>query len=131
MSMENVERYRQAVKAYNRGDLDQFLALMDSDVEWVARLSGVEGRVRGIEGVRSWWNDQFAAFDELRLELPKVVGGGDWVVAGGTSYMRGGQSGVALSVPFGHATLWENGRITRFESFETFEEALEAAGLSE
>ena len=126
-----MELYRLAMDAYNRGDVDAFIAMTDPAVEWVPRTSGVEGGVTGHDGVRSWWEDQVAAFDALHTEVHEVVDGGDWVVARVTSHMRGGESGVELDIPFGHAAKMANGRCVRFESFHTFEEALEAAGLSE
>ncbi len=47
MSQENVEIMRRAYAAFNRGDIDDLLALMDEDVEAVSRLAAwrcVKGR---------------------------------------------------------------------------------------
>jgi hypothetical protein len=41
MSQENVERYRQAARAFNDGDLDALLAVMDPEVEGLPRLAPI------------------------------------------------------------------------------------------
>jgi ketosteroid isomerase-like protein len=43
MSQENVELGYRVFDAFNRRDLDGFLALMDEDVEAISRLAAVEG----------------------------------------------------------------------------------------
>jgi ketosteroid isomerase-like protein len=131
MSEENVERYRRVVRAYNDGDFEPIIALVDPDVTFRARTSSVEGAGAGHDGVRAWWSDNRGSFADLKLEIDRVLDGGDWVVAQGVSHMRGNESDVALEVPFGHATEWRDGKCVRFESFHTLAEALEAAGLNE
>jgi ketosteroid isomerase-like protein len=131
MSRENVELYRQGIDALNHQDLDGVIAVLDPAVEWIARLAGVEGRVNGHDGVRSWWKDQYEAFETIQIDLQEVVDDGDWVVASGTSHVQGGESGVPLEVPLAQATRWRNGKCIYLESFRTVHEALEAAGLSD
>ena len=43
MSEENVERIRRAFDAFNRRDLDVFLALIDPEVEFTTRYMEMEG----------------------------------------------------------------------------------------
>lgn len=131
MSEENVDLYRQGINALNHRDLEGVIAVLDPAVEWIAGLAGVEGRVKGHDGVRSWWTDQYEAFETVQIDLQQVVDGGDWVVASGTSHFRGGESGVPLEVPLAQATRWRNGRCIHLESFRTVHDAFEAAGLSE
>jgi ketosteroid isomerase-like protein len=131
MSQENADRYLRGIEAYNRRDIDAFLSLIDPGVEWITRLSGVEGKRRGHAGVRSWWADMDGVFEVNKLEIERLVNGDDWVVGSGTSHVRGGESGVSLKIPFAQVTRWRDGQCVHLESFETIEEALEAAGLSE
>ena len=126
-----MELYRQGIDAVNRHDLDGVIAVLDPAVEWIARLAGVEGRVKGHDGVRTWWTDQYEAFETIQIDLQEVVDGGDWVVATGTTQVQGGESGVPLEVPLAQATRWRNRKCIHLESFPTKAEALEAAGLSE
>jgi hypothetical protein len=131
MSEENVQQYRRGVDALNRHDVDGLIAVLDPAVTWNARLAGIEGAVTGHDGVRSWWNDQYEAFEKVHIDLQEVVDGGDWVVASGTSHVQGGRSGAALDFPLTQATRWHNAKCIHLESFRTLREALEAAGLSE
>jgi hypothetical protein len=58
MSQENVERYRQGIDAFNRRDLDAFLALADPGVVGVSRVPAIQGGTwEGHDGTREWWND--------------------------------------------------------------------------
>ena len=57
MSRENVELAHQAAEAFNRRDLDAFLALMDDDVEIGLAHVVIEGGLRGHDGVRRWWQN--------------------------------------------------------------------------
>jgi ketosteroid isomerase-like protein len=43
MSQENIERLHRGYDAFNRRDLDAFLALMDPEVELTTRFMEVEG----------------------------------------------------------------------------------------
>jgi hypothetical protein len=68
MSQENVDLYYRAIDAFNRRDLAAYLALMDADVEFTPYEVWVQGGspYRGRAGVRSWWEESFAVFPDLR-----------------------------------------------------------------
>ena len=71
MSEENLERTRRAFDAFNRRDLDTFLALTDTNVEFATRYMEVEGdpHYRGHDGVRQWWRDLLAIFPDFSVEV--------------------------------------------------------------
>ena len=52
MSQENVEQYRRAAQAFNEGDLDALVAVMDPEVEALPRVAPIEGGYSGHDGVR-------------------------------------------------------------------------------
>ncbi len=131
MSQENVESYWRGVDAYNRRDLAAFLDLMDPDIEFVPRLAEVEGGGSGHPGIRSWWQDESGAFEEIHMEVEEVLDRGTWIIAIGTTRMSGVGSGAAVDASFVHALRWRDGKCVRLESFRTLDEALEAAGLRE
>ena len=55
MSQENVERSYRVLDAFNRGNVEAVLALLDEDVEVVSRLAPIgEGRYHGHDGFRGW-----------------------------------------------------------------------------
>ena len=91
MSQENVEIVQRALEAYSRGDLEEMLPHLDSEVEWhSAIVGGAEGNTYyGHEGFRSWFVESFESFDELRTELSEFRDLGDRVVAFGRVQARG------------------------------------------
>ncbi len=62
MSEENVELYRRGIEAFNRRDLDAFLALAHPDVVGISRFPAIEGdSYRGHDGRMSSRMDAFAS----------------------------------------------------------------------
>jgi hypothetical protein len=55
MSQENVELGYRAADAFNRRDLDAYLALQDDDVLTVPLAGDMEGGHHGHDGIRRWW----------------------------------------------------------------------------
>ena len=57
MPQENVELVYQFIDAFNRRDLDSFLVLCDTDVEYFSHVVELEGGgpYRGHTGIRRWW----------------------------------------------------------------------------
>jgi ketosteroid isomerase-like protein len=135
MSQENVELFKRAIDAYNRGDVDAFLEGLDPKVELHGALQTMFGReatrYRGHDGVRQWVRDIDEALADTRLELPEIRDLGDRTVAIGQLGARGKASGAETESPFGIVTEWKNGKATRVLCFLDPKEALEAAGLSE
>ena len=100
MSQENVEIVRQAFGAWNRGDIEGYIAHLCSDVQAVPMGAALEGKVwRGHDEIRAWarthpevwetlliWAEEFQQVDE---ELLLVSGHWDAV----------GRSGVEMSAP--------------------------------
>ncbi len=70
MSQENVEGVHRVYDAFNRRDLDAFLALMDPEVEFTTPLIQMGGdlRYRGHDGIRQWWGDVLDIFPDFSLE---------------------------------------------------------------
>ena len=70
MSKENVELFYRAHDAFNRRDLDAFLALSDAEVEFTTRFMEMEGdpAYHGHDGVRQWWGDLHAIFPDFSVE---------------------------------------------------------------
>jgi ketosteroid isomerase-like protein len=133
MSQENLERTRRAWDAFNRRDLDAFLALTDPEVEFSTRYMEMEGDpcYRGHDGVREWWRNLLAIFPDFSVEILEVRDLGDaGIVALG---VRG--HGLDSDAPFDEtvwaAGEWRDGKVTLWRNFGSEAEALEAAGLSE
>jgi ketosteroid isomerase-like protein len=132
MSQENVEMFRSALHAFNRGDVEGALKDMDPQIEWHTPRSLVDAQTyHGHEGVKSWWAIMSDAFDQLRLEPGEFKDlGEEGVLVPVRASGRGRESGVEVDASF---YLLGAGRekLERMEFFPSEAEALEAVGLSE
>jgi ketosteroid isomerase-like protein len=85
MSQENVELNQRVIDAFNRRDLGAYLELTDPDVEFIPYEVNVQGGnpYRGHFGVRTWWEESFAVFPDLRGEVHEIRDLGDRTLARG------------------------------------------------
>ncbi len=134
MPEKNVEVAQQHIEAYNRGDIDAFVALVSPDVDWEDSVFWSEpARVyRGRAEVRGWFNKVMEPWESFHIEVEEITEAvDDRVFVGGLLTTRGKGSGVETGVR-GCFVLWiADGKITRRQAFLDRNEALEAAGLSE
>ena len=131
MSQENVNAWRELVRAGNERDLDRLLSYMDEDVEWIAARSAMEGAYRGHAGIRAFFADTDESFEVFRLELEETRDLGEQVLAIGMIRVRGTGSGVETEIPMAGIATYRAGKLVRWEDFRDRERALEAAGLQE
>src|SRR5256885_14144543 len=98
MPQENLAIVRRALEATNRGDMEEALTYIDPDGELhSAIIGGAEGRVyRGHDGLRRWYAETEAIFEELTTELTEFQDLGDRVVGLGHIHAQGRESGVEL-----------------------------------
>jgi ketosteroid isomerase-like protein len=131
MSRENVELYRQGIDAFNRRDLDAFLALAHPDVVGVSRVLAIEkGSYRGYQGTREWWNNLLDVFPDFTIEVISVRDAGQLTV----SELRTGAhegSTAPLEEFIWQVSEWRDGQVVRWQMYASEEAALEAAGLTE
>jgi ketosteroid isomerase-like protein len=123
---ENVAAVRRMWKAFADGGVDAVLEIADPDVEW--SLFGTAGKVvRGHDGLRRYMED--------------VAARGDEIDAGAYTYEAAGENCVICS---GHVRFrtaaemtdtqlhwlyrFRDGRLVRFDAFQSREAALKAAG---
>jgi ketosteroid isomerase-like protein len=132
MSQENVERVYRAMDAFNRRDLDAFLALADPSVEFTPYVVGLEGSYHGHDGVGQWWRDLFGVFPDWRGEPVDVRDLGDWTLTTLRIGGHGDESGTPVTRLFWQLAKWStDGKIVQVTHYGDEAQALEAAGLSE
>jgi ketosteroid isomerase-like protein len=133
VSQENMDQVREAVDAFNRRDLDAYLALMEPDVELTPYERAVEGLgpYRGHSGVRTWWQETLAVLPDLRAELDQLRDLGDMVFARGRLHGTGAQSGAPIERTLWMAVEVRDRKAVSWHTFETQAEALKAVGLAE
>ena len=134
MSQENVEIVRDAVVAYNRGDLDTLLAYCADDIDYRAVEGALDDRgpMHGKDAVRAYFQDWLDTFDDLKAEPLELIDAADEQVV--TVLRFGGRaklSGVEADLTFAVVYTLRDGKVARGREYWTRDEALEAAGLSE
>jgi ketosteroid isomerase-like protein len=133
MSQENLERLHRGYDAFNRRDLDAFLALMDPEVELTTRFMEVEGTpyYRGHDGVREWWRTLLGIFPDFSIETIEVRDLGDSLIVAVRVRGHGIEAGVPFDQVVWQAIKLRDGRATWWRNFASEADALEAAGLEE
>jgi ketosteroid isomerase-like protein len=133
MSEENVEVVRAALEAFAAADVERFLQFMDPEIDFEPHLALVEGNYgRGYDGVRRFMADAFPRDEvSVRIDHRDFRDLGDRVLASGTFYIQGGESGVDYEAPFAILARVREGRIVHLKDYVNRTDALEAAGLSE
>jgi ketosteroid isomerase-like protein len=102
------------------------------EVELRWSTTGPEARVyRGREGVLQAFREWVQPFSEYYTEPLDFIGVGDQVVVPQRQWGVGGGSGIPVEIEVTHVYLFRDGQIARVDEYDTIEEALEAAGLSE
>jgi len=132
-SEENVELVREATDAFNRDDLDAWVACLGPDVVWESlSVLGLREVYRGRGEAREWIEEILEPWKGAHTEIERITALSDGRVL--VALVRTGR-GRASGIPFAMhdwSVLWfAEGLITRRQVFRTRDEALEAAGLRE
>jgi ketosteroid isomerase-like protein len=130
MSQENVELHYRLGNAFNRRDLDAFLALVDPKVEFISYVVTMEGTYRGHDGIRRWWQDLFEVFPDWKVEA-EVRDLGDLTLMHGRLRGQGATSGAPFERPYWAAVEWRDEQVVWWSAFGSEAEALDAVGLRE
>jgi len=126
VSRSNIELALSALKAFEQQDLNAIEELCTPDIEfdWSRRL--LDPTVtRGYDGLRQFFEEVDAIFDEIVFEVDEILEFGDDVLMVSTGRFRGRTSGVDVTAH--GANLWtiRDGKLARFRFYQTKEDALE------
>ena len=132
MSEENVEIVRAAFDAFNRGDRDAALKDMaqDYELDMSRAISPDQRGVYGPDQVRQFWADTVKPFESFRFEAEEFIEAGDQVIVPATAHARG-RDGIEVTARSATIYTIRDGAIVRMCMYQTRQDALEAAGLSE
>ena len=130
MSQENVDLFRKGMDAFLLGDIEPLLETSHPEIEWYPFSAQVEGDVayQGHEGVRQWWANLTATFEEFEAGIDEVRDQGEVVLALGNLRARF-RSGITLDTEVGWVFRFRNGLAVWGRAYQSHAEALEAAGL--
>jgi ketosteroid isomerase-like protein len=123
-----VARLRAANDAWNRGDIDVMLSLLDPEFDWhtAGEFPGLDPVYRGPNGWRKFDRDFREAWDSLQVLIDEVHQVDDKVVALATFHTRG-REGIELRRPIAWVTTFSDGLAVRGDVYAEWKQALEAA----
>lgn len=130
---ENVERYREALEAWNRRDLVWILEQAAPDFEFhTAQLfPGTEPVYRGREGMVEFWTSFIEEpWALLRIDIEEILPAGEdrvLAILTFTGIERG--SGTEVTLKYAHLATFRGEEVTRIDAFADWEDARAAAGL--
>jgi ketosteroid isomerase-like protein len=133
MSRENVEIVRRSTDAFTRRDLDGIVEnrAPDAVVDWSNSRAPEAGVYRGHDEIRAFAQRFLAAWDEVRIEIDDPIEvEDDLLVVENVTYLRGRDS-IETQARSAWVTTFRDGQQTSLTMYQTKQEALEAAGLSE
>jgi ketosteroid isomerase-like protein len=132
MSEENVQIARLMGEYFNSGDRGAFGGLFAPDAEIIPLRAALEGTVyRGPSGAADFWADTDESWETLAFDPDEIRDLGDRVLLIGRLRGKGRQTGVEVDSRIGAIVSFADGNVTRFQTYATVAEALEAAGLRE
>jgi ketosteroid isomerase-like protein len=130
MSQENVEIARRMSEYFNRGDREAFRRLIAPDAEIIPLRAALEGTVyRGPSSASDFWADTDESWETLGFDPDEIRDLGDRVLLTGRLRGKGRQTGVEVDSRIGLIVSFDRGKVTRFRTYASVAEALEAAGL--
>ena len=131
---ENVDRYRDALDAWNRRDLVWILEQAAPDLVFnTAQIfPGIEPAYHGREGMVEFWTtfieEPWALF---RLDVDELEPiGEDQVLALITFHGTERDSGEEVTHQYAHLATFRGEEVSRIDAFEDWDEARKAAGVS-
>jgi ketosteroid isomerase-like protein len=146
MSEENVEIVRAMFEPFNGVDI--------ADIDWSGeamreiiergyspevKLTTMESAIgigpsrsySGWDGLVRYLNEWFGPFSEYHLDSLDFIDAGDRVIVPSRARGVGGGSGIHVDMELAISYEFRDGLITRVDQYDTVDDALQAAGLSE
>ena len=113
--------------AIQESDTDKVLELLHPRAEWTPTMWSGERMYRGHEGIHLWLSQFGEQLEHLDIRVQKVRVSGDRGAVLGIVFDTRGEQKFAVKVAWSY--LMEDGLLRRGSAHDTWEEALEAAGL--
>jgi ketosteroid isomerase-like protein len=140
MSTENAESLRTFLEVWNiRGSLEAWsqgeadTSLFDPEVTYedTTLPDHVGETYRGYAGVARATERWIEPYEELTIELERIVGEDDLFVSIHRTRAKARHTGIEFEGPVAYVWTFRDGKVIHFRSYRDPAEALEAAGLLE
>ena len=126
-----IETIAAGMDAWNRGDIDRVMQMIEPDAEYVPIEQSILPRFTGPEGMRDFFAASMEVWEEFIFTPVAFVPVGDAVLVEldvkGTA--RG--SGIVIEEHWAHVYTRREGRLVRFHAYRSTEEAYDALSYSE
>jgi ketosteroid isomerase-like protein len=132
MSQENIDRVKRGFEAFRRGDLATAFEFIHPSFEINDRVvpeanPSERGPDALLANVRLVWD----AFGEIAWEPREIVDRDDRILVRVHMSAKGHHTSLPIEEDVGHVYTMRDGKAVRLDIFRSWDEALEAAGLSE
>jgi ketosteroid isomerase-like protein len=133
MSQENVQTFRRSLEAFDRRDKAAWLETRNEDYEVLTSSKWPEGDVRGREAAWDFYVTVADTFERQPFtdDIEVIDAGPHNVLVHQRNDVRGDESNVNVEIDYWIVVSFRDGKMIRDQWFESRDEALEAAGLSE
>jgi ketosteroid isomerase-like protein len=131
VSEENVQLTRQAIDAWNRGDLDEWARSLHEEIVWYPLAENPQPEpIHGVDAVMEFVSDWLEPWDDYKVEVAQLLESGDWVVMSTRQWAKH-QTGGEISVDMHAAAAFRDGKVIEWRWFMNEAGALRAAGIDD
>src|SRR5581483_6073435 len=110
MSQENVDLFQRNVEAFNRDDIESWIATYHPDATFAPISAPVAGVYRGHAGIRRWLADNRETFETFRVNYADIRDlGADRLLVIGTIHLRARESGIETDLATAAIATWRDG----------------------
>jgi uncharacterized protein len=133
MSEENVKIVKEFSQLFEEGDRDKWREYFHPDVVWDTSASNWPSAavLHGHAGVEQFFRDWLGTWSDFEVAFSEYLDAGDSVVVVFRQGGMGRQSGIHMERDFFAVYDLRESKVVRYRMYDSREEALEAAGLSE
>jgi ketosteroid isomerase-like protein len=129
MSIDSIENLKRGYAAFNRGDVEAFMAHLDPEIEWRMPTGGADTSVyHGHDGIRELLKSTQDVWSEYNAEPEEMIDLGDRVLVLVRAVGIGRGSGVPVEAPTAHLWTMRNGRAVHVQMYVNREDALGDVG---
>ena len=124
---------RRSIDAFSRGDLDGVRETLAPEFEMhpSGRFMDTQRVYRGRDGMSEFWRDFRAAWEDVAVSIERMEAIDDRVLTLGKIGGSGRESGVEVEAEAAWVHTVSDGLIARLQTFATWADARETAGLEQ